>query len=65
MRGSMKQLPELMTIKELQKYLGTGKDKAYALVKSKSFPAMKIGGRYFVIKPDFVSWLERQKGKTY
>ena len=55
MRGSMKQLPELMTIKELQKYLGIGKDKAYALVKSKSFPAMKIEGRYFVIKPDFVS----------
>jgi len=61
----MTQLPELMTIKELQSYLGIGKDKAYKLVKSKSFPALKIGGRYYLIKSDFVSWLERQTGKTY
>ena len=44
----MTQLPELMTIKELQSYLGIGKDKAYKLAKSKSFPAVKIGGRYYV-----------------
>ena len=56
----MAQLPELMTIKELQSYLGIGRDKAYALVKSKSFPAMKIGGRYYVIKPDFAVWLAKQ-----
>lgn len=56
----MTQLPELMTIKELQSYLGIGKDKAYALVKSKSFPALKVGGRYFVIKPGFLVWLGRQ-----
>ena len=60
----MAQLPELMTIKELQNYLGIGKDKAYALVKSKSFPALKVGGRYYIMKPEFVSWLERQRGKT-
>ena len=59
----MTQLPELMTIKELQSYLGIGKDKAYALVKSKSFPALKIGGRHYVIKPDFAVWLEKQTGK--
>lgn len=59
----MAQLPELMSVKELQNYLGIGKDKAYALVKSKLFPALKVGGRYYVIKPDFVSWLERQIGK--
>ncbi len=56
----MTQLPELMTIKELQSYLGIGKDKAYALVKSKSFPAVKIGGRYYVIKSDFIAWLGKQ-----
>ena len=56
----MTQLPELMTIKELQSYLGIGKDKAYALVKSKSFPAVKIGGRYYEIKSDFIAWLGKQ-----
>lgn len=61
----MTHLPELMTIKELQNYLGIGKDKAYKLAKSKSFPALKIGGRYYLVKSDFVSWLERQIRKTY
>ena len=56
----MTQLPELMTIKELQSYLGIGKDKAYKLVKSKSFPALKVGGRYYVIKPGFIAWLGKQ-----
>ena len=56
----MTQLPELMTIKELQNYLGIGKDKAYKLMKNKSFPAVKIGGRYYVIKPDFAVWLAKQ-----
>ena len=61
----MTQLPELMTIKELQSYLGVGKDKAYALVKSKSFPSLKIGGRYYIIKTDFVVWLGKQLGRRY
>ncbi|PKM71687.1 MAG: DNA-binding protein [Firmicutes bacterium HGW-Firmicutes-16] len=61
----MTQLPELITVKELQSYLGIGRDKAYALVKSKSFPAVKIGGRYYVMKSGFVSWLERKIGKIY
>ena len=56
----MTQLPELMTVKELQNYLGIGKDKAYKLLKSKSFPSAKIGGRYYVIKPDLAAWLGKQ-----
>lgn len=59
----MTQLPELMSVKELQNYLGIGKDKAYELVKSKSFPSLKIGGRYYIAKPDFVEWIGRQKVK--
>lgn len=59
----MTQLPELMSVKELQNYLGIGKDKAYELAKSKSFPSFIIGGRYYIIKPDLVSWLEKQTGK--
>lgn len=59
----MIQLPELMSVKELQNYLGIGKDKAYELVKNKSFPSIKIGGRYYITKPNFVEWLGRQKVK--
>ena len=54
-----------MTVKELQNYLGIGKDKAYSLVNSKFFPALKIGGRYYIIKADFVVWLGKQLGRRY
>lgn len=34
----MLELPELMSVKELQQYLRIGKDKAYELIKSEGFP---------------------------
>ena len=56
----MSELPELMTVKELREYLHIGKDKAYELVKGKSFPSIRIGGRYYVLKPEFIEWLKKQ-----
>lgn len=56
----MTDLPELMTVKELQNYLHIGKDKAYELVKDKSFPSLRIGGRYYVLKSEFAEWLHKQ-----
>ena len=38
----------LLTADNLREKLGIGRDRAYALMHSKSFPAMRIGGRYYV-----------------
>jgi len=59
-------LPELMSMKELIEYLQCGKDRAYTLVKSKSFPSMQLGSRWYVIKDDLPDWIRRQEKKmTY
>ena len=42
-----------LMVKDLQEILHIGRDKAYALMHSKAFPAIKIGGRYFVAYKTF------------
>ena len=37
---------EILNVRDLQKYLKIGRDKAYSLMKTKGFPSIKIGGQY-------------------
>lgn len=53
----MLELPELMSVKELQQYLHIGKDKAYELIKSDGFPCFKLRGRYYILKREFAEWM--------
>ena len=45
-------LPLTMTVKEMAKELGIGRNKAYALVKQRDFPHTRIGRTYYVIRAD-------------
>lgn len=45
-------------VKDLQKLLGIGRDKAYALMKSAAFPSTKMDGRYYITKTAFKEWLK-------
>lgn len=56
------ELPELMTIGQLQDYFSIGKDTAYNLVKKRTFPAFKVGREWRINKDDLVSW-ERANAK--
>lgn len=38
----------MLDVKDVQERLKIGRDAAYALMKSKAFPSMKLGGRYRV-----------------
>lgn len=58
-------LPLTMTVKEMAKELGIGRNKAYALVKQRDFPHTRIGRTYYVIRADLPAWLKKQSGKTY
>ena len=49
----------LITVNELQQLLHIGRDKAYALMHSKAFPSIKLGGRYYVSKDELDSWLKK------
>lgn len=54
-----------MSVMEMAKQLGIGRNKAYDLVKQRDFPATKLGGSYRVIRSKLPIWLEKQAGKTY
>lgn len=54
---------KVFNVKDLQRVLGIGRDTAYALMRNKSFPAIKIGNRYIVEIGMFEQWLKRSAGK--
>ena len=55
----------ILTVRELQKKMRIGRDKAYALMHASGFPAIKIGGRYYVLEEEVDKWLERYKYKSF
>ena len=60
----MEEQRELMKTKDVQKYLGIGRDKAYTLMKMKSFPSTRLGKTYVVTKENLFKWLCENAGKT-
>lgn len=42
-----------------------GKDKIYELVRRKDFPALKLGGRYYIIENKINEWLSKQSEKFW
>lgn len=55
--------PMVLNVQELQVALGIGRDSAYALMRSRAFPSMKLGGRYIVAKDALKVWMKRNEGK--
>ncbi len=55
----------LLTVKDLQEILNIGRDTAYALMRSKSFPSIKIGCRYFVTREELEKWLAKYAYKSF
>lgn len=56
---------KLLTVKDLCPYLGCGKDRAYELMHSKSFPSIKIGHRYYVPENKLEEWTENYVYKEF
>ena len=53
----------LLTTDDLRKRLGIGRDRAYALMHAKSFPAMKMGGRYYISEEALERWIRGMEHK--
>ncbi len=47
----------LLKTKELQKRLGISREVSYRLMRSDSFPSMKLGQRYYVSDDKLEEWL--------
>jgi len=54
----------LLTVKDLQELLNIGRDKAYSLMHSKSFPSMRLGRKYYVQEQALQEWLVKNRYKT-
>ena len=55
----------MLTTKDLQQILKIGRDRAYALMRSRAFPSIKIGARYYVTKEALEEWLRQYAYKTF
>lgn len=55
----------ILTPMDLAERLHIGRDKAYALIKSKGFPSVCIGKRYIVTSRALDEWLKSYEYKTY
>lgn len=53
----------LITAKEAQWLLGIGRNKMISLLNSKSFPAMKIGNKWYVNKEKLKLWADKESEK--
>mgnify|MGYP001088307820 CR=1 FL=1 len=50
---------KILKVSDIQEHLGISKDKAYKLVKMKSFPKIQIGHRYYIPQDEYEKWLGR------
>ena len=55
---SNNKLPELITVKELERFLNISTQKAYELVHSKGFPTIKVGRSYRVNKDSLLRMID-------
>jgi len=53
----------VLRVPDLMEYLGIGRDAAYALMRSKTFPSIKLGKVYIVTVTELEKWLERNTGR--
>ena len=54
------ELPLMLSVPEVAKVLGISRAGAYELVRSDSFPKIRIGNRIVVPKDKFIQWIEDQ-----
>ena len=54
---------QVLTVKDLMEVLHLGKDRAYALMRSRSFPALRIGKSYLVTRDSLEKWLDQNAGR--
>ena len=57
---SCDELPLMLSVPEVAAVLGISRAGAYELVRSKGFPALKIGSRIVVPKEKFIGWIDTQ-----
>lgn len=53
----------LLKTEDLKKRLGVSREVAYRLMRSESFPSMRLGTRYYVDEDKLEEWLRKMAHK--
>lgn len=53
---NMDNIDRYLKVKDIQKIIGCSEKKAYAIIKKKSFPKIKIGKQYYIPIAAFHEW---------
>ena len=60
---SYEDLPLMLNVQMIADVLGISRSKAYELVSSAGFPALKLGNRIIVPREQFVDWVRKSTSK--
>ena len=60
---SMDELPSVLSVKELQTFLGISRAGAYQLLHREDFPTLNIASRLLVTKDGLKKWIEQKSLK--
>lgn len=63
--NNSKETIKILRANDIMEILDVGRDRAYSLLKSPSFPSTKIGKTYFVTDEKFNEWLSDYAGKEF
>lgn len=55
----------LLKTEELRQRLGVSREVAYRLMRSESFPSMRLGTRYYVDEDRLEEWLKKAAHKEF
>jgi hypothetical protein len=58
MNNNLNELPEILDVSHIQRYLGVGRVQAYQLCDGKSFHVVKVGRRIKIARQVFENWLK-------
>lgn len=64
MYTNMNDLPSVLSVKELTKFLGISRAGAYNLLHRADFPTLRINTRLLVTKANLLAWMERNTNFT-
>ncbi len=57
---SYDELPIMLSVPQLATALGISRSGAYTLVRTASFPALKIGSRIVIPKDELLEWIHKR-----
>lgn len=62
--GNERQYSNLYSVKEFSKVYKIGINTVYRLCKSKDFPFIQIGGKIYIVADEFITWVNKNRGKV-